>query len=192
MQGISGRDNQMINLFKYVVFVLSSIIITSVIISPDEDEEIQMRITELRMSDGDPSVPKSITMYELLDTYSTFYDIPKYIAYNIAYKETRYKGPFHWSYTPEQTSFAGAVGPMQVMPATANYINGENVSREELKTNLSLNIETSMKLLRRLYDKYGSWKIVCGCYNTGRPIVNEYAIYCSSNKNYKNRWLSVD
>ena len=26
-----------------------------------------------------------------------------------------------------------------------------------------------------LYDKYGNWKIVFGCYNTGRPCVNGYA-----------------
>jgi hypothetical protein len=32
-----------------------------------------------------------------------------------------------------------------------------------------------MKLLRKLYDKYKNWKIVFGCYNTGRPCVNDYA-----------------
>jgi hypothetical protein len=39
--------------------------------------------------------------------------------------------------------------------------------------------------LRRLKNKYGDWKVVFGCYNTGRPIVNDYAhkVY-----NYDPQW----
>jgi hypothetical protein len=33
-----------------------------------------------------------------------------------------------------------------------------------------------MKVLRKLYNKYGDWKTVFGCYNTGRPCVNGYAV----------------
>jgi soluble lytic murein transglycosylase-like protein len=59
-------------------------------------------------------------MYESIEKYSEIYDVPKYIAYNVAYMETKYRGPFHFNYNPEQVSSAGALGPMQIMPGTAN------------------------------------------------------------------------
>lgn len=138
--------------------------------------------------DGDVNVPSSMVLYELIEKYSQEHNVPRYIAYNIAFKETRYKGPFDWTYDPELISSAGAVGPMQVMPATAEMIQGRDISREELRTNLELNVQTSMMLLEKLYNKYGNWKTVCGCYNTGKPIVNSYAIYCSSNTEYRDKW----
>jgi soluble lytic murein transglycosylase-like protein len=81
----------------------------------------------------------------------------------------------HWRYRPDQTSSAGAVGPMQVMVATARYINKDDVSKERLRTDIKYNVRTSMKLLRRLYNLRGDWKVVFGEYNTGRPCVNGYA-----------------
>jgi soluble lytic murein transglycosylase-like protein len=136
--------------------------------------------------------PTSMKMYELIEKYSDEYEIPKYIAYNVAYMETRYLGPFHWKYNPYQESFAGAVGPMQIMPTTSDYINKVNYSKKRLTTDIELNVETSMKLLNRLYSRYKDWSIVCGCYNTGRPIVNDYARYCASNVNFKNKWVSIN
>jgi hypothetical protein len=129
--------------------------------------------------------PTSMKMYELIEKYSD-------IAYNVAYMETRYLGPFHWKYNPYQESFAGAVGPMQIMPTTSDYINKVNYSKKRLTTDIELNVETSMKLLNRLYSRYKDWSIVCGCYNTGRPIVNDYARYCASNVNFKNKWVSIN
>jgi len=46
----------------------------------------------------------------------------------------------------------------------------------KLKGDIAYNVMTSMKLLRTLYDKYGDWKTVFGAYNTGRPMVNQYAL----------------
>jgi soluble lytic murein transglycosylase-like protein len=135
--------------------------------------------------------PPCIFMFESIEKYSTKYKIPRYIAYNIAFKETTYLGPFHWKYNPSRESCVGAVGPMQVMPATANFINKFNTSKDNLRSNVSFNVETSMKYLNYLYKRYKKWDIVCGCYNTGRPIINEYARYCSSNVNYKSKWLKL-
>lgn len=139
-----------------------------------------------------PDSPTSIMLYELIEVYSDHYNIPRYIAYNIAFKETGYLGPFHWRYNPRRESCAGAVGAMQVMPSTCNYINKRHYSKKMLRDDLKLNLITSMKLLNRLHKKYSSWTIVCGCYNTGKPIINDYARYCSSHKNYKDKWLKFD
>ena len=134
------------------------------------------------------SAPTPVEMYQLIEKYADEYRIPRHIAYNIAYKETRYKGPFDWSYDPSLESFAGAVGPMQVMTQTASFINNRSITKNRLRDDIILNIKTSMKLLRRLHDKYGDWALVCGAYNTGRPMINDYAIYCVSNKDYQKKW----
>jgi len=124
-------------------------------------------------------------MYYYIEKYSEEYKIHRKYAYGVAYAETRYRGPFDWKYNHAQTSYAGALGPMQIMPATAKLINGRPIPNSTLKSDIELNVETSMKLLRRLKNKYGDWKVVFGCYNTGRPIVNDYAhkVY-----NYDPQW----
>jgi hypothetical protein len=154
----------------------------------DEDikinEDINTHLNEIQIKN-----PIPIEMYDNLEKYSEEYKIPKHIIYNIAFLETRYRGPFDWKYRPDKTSSAGALGPMQIMPSTANLICKEKVSLIKIKTDIDFNIETSAKLLKRLYDKYGDWKVVCGCYNTGKPIINGYAIFCVSNKDYRSNWI---
>ena len=135
--------------------------------------------------------PNSIVMFDFIDKLSTKYCIPKHVAFNIAFLETAYRGPFDWKYNPNRTSPSGAVGPMQIMPSTATFINGKKTSTKKLKTDIKLNVETSMKLLSYLYEKYGDWGIVCGAYNTGRPIINKYAKFCDENKNYQIKWVSI-
>lgn len=177
------------NLFLFSLLLVSLLVITTSlnIFGTTEDDKLKEKISE-SISNGTPTSPTSLKMYELIEKYSELYSIPKYIAYNIAFLETRYQGPFDISYRPNLTSSAGAVGPMQVMPSTAKLINNEYVSPSILRNDLRLNIETSMKLLNRLYEKYGDWSVVCGCYNTGRPIVNDYAVFCSTNLDYQKNW----
>lgn len=135
--------------------------------------------------------PKSLKMYYYLDKYSDQYGVPKHVAYNISYMETRYRGPYHWGYVSGLSSGSGALGPMQIMLGTANSINKESVSSSKLKNDIEYNIKTSMKLLQRLYRKYENWERVCGAYNTGKPIVNSYAKFCANHKNYKENWIKL-
>ncbi len=69
---------------------------------------------------------------------------------------------------------------MQIMPTTAELVNGKRPTSTKLKKDIEFNVKTSMKILRKLKDKHKNWKIVFGAYNTGRPIVNKYAedVYC--------------
>lgn len=117
----------------------------------------------------------AIQMYFYIKKYSKQYNIPEEYAFAIAYQETRYQGPLDHYYNPRQTSYAGAVGPMQIMPSTANYIHGKRISVDELRKNIKLNVETSMMLLKHLYSDYHDWGAVFGYYNTGIPCVNGYA-----------------
>jgi hypothetical protein len=176
-------------IFLFSITVISCLVILSSVSSLNSTTESNLEpCIEIGKSSGIKNSPTSLTLHELIEKYSDIYSIPKYIAYNIAFLETRYQGPFHWSYNPSRTSPVGAVGPMQIMPATAKLINKTSVPVNKLRNDIDLNIEISMKLLRRLYNKYPNWAIVCGCYNTGRPIINGYAKFCSTNKDYQKNW----
>lgn len=121
--------------------------------------------------------PPCLQMYYLIEKYSEKYNVPREYAYGIAYSETRYKEPFQWDYNHKQTSCVGAVGPMQIMYTTAQMMwPGKKFTKTFLKDNIEFNVETSMKLLQHLHNRYGDWKKVFGCYNTGRPMINQYAL----------------
>jgi soluble lytic murein transglycosylase-like protein len=175
----------------FTTLILSTIVLTTSFKIMNNKIEKNPSIELSKLGNSDLSSPTPLKMYELIDHYSDIYEIPKHIAFNVAYLETRYKGPFDWKYKPGQTSYAGAVGPMQIMPATANFVNKQKISKGNLKNDIELNIKTSMKLLHQLYNRYGNWKLVCGCYNTGRPLVNGYASFCVNNKNYQKNWVYI-
>ena len=134
----------------------------------------------------------SLQMYESIEHWSDSFGIPKHIAYNVAYLETRYQGPFDFDYDHKQTSSAGATGAMQIIPKYAHKFAGRKVSPKELKTNFNLNIKISMQMLRAWYNIYHDWTLAAGAYNSGQPIRNEYALYVSSNKDYKNKWVKCN
>lgn len=120
--------------------------------------------------------PPCVAMFSCIEKYSMEYNIPLKYALGIAYAETRYEGPFDWDYNHERVSSAGALGPMQIMPSTAKWMWGDKkITKDKILSDIDFNVETSMKLLRYLYDKYKDWKLVFGCYNTGSPCVNAYA-----------------
>jgi soluble lytic murein transglycosylase-like protein len=154
-----------------------------------EKKNFELKIISLGDSSNSPAC---LQMFNLIERKSESNDIPKYILYNVAWLETRYRGPFDWSYNPYQTSSAGAQGPMQIITRYAHEHAGYHVSPKELRTNLELNIDVSCSMLKNLYKRYGRWDIVLGYYNTGYPQVNDYASYGFSNKNYKVKWVKPD
>lgn len=117
----------------------------------------------------------SIQMYFYIKKYADKYDIPEPYAFSLAYQETRYGGPLDMNYNHKQISYAGALGPMQIMPATAKMMYGRAIPHNRLKSDIELNVMISMKLLRHLYDTYGDWGLAFGAYNTGKPCINQYA-----------------
>ena len=133
----------------------------------------------------------SLQMYESIEHWSDSFNVPKYVAYNVAYQETGYRGPFHFNYNPYQTSSAGAVGPMQIITIYAHTYAGRRLSEKELKTNIDLNVKISMQMLRVWYNIYKDWELAAGAYNSGQPIRNNYAVYAASNKDYKNKWVRL-
>jgi len=161
----------LVNSIKIGLVVGAVAVTTLTVTEPGKEAPQKVRIPD-SINQGSPP---SLQMYKYIKAYADTFDIPLKYAFGVAYIETGYRGPFHWKYNPAQTSYAGAEGPMQIMLPTARGNNHDNVSRERLRNDIEYNVRTSMKVLRKLYNKYKNWKIVFGCYNTGRPCINGYA-----------------
>jgi len=114
-------------------------------------------------------------LYMAINHFAPQYEVPLKIAFNVARLETGYLGPHHNNYNHKQTSSAGCLGPMQIMPRYASHYAGFKVPKEMLKDSIELNVEISMKMLQQWYKKHKSWDKAAGAYNTGRPILNKYA-----------------
>jgi len=152
--------------------VAGAIIATALTVTEPEVPTTQ----EVRIPNSiDQGAPPSLQMYKYIKAYADTFDIPVQYAFGIAYAETRYSGPFHWKYNHAQTSSTGAEGPMQILLSTARWVNKDNVSREQLRTDIKYNVKTSMKYLKILHKTYKNWGVVFGYYNTGYPRVNGYA-----------------
>lgn len=165
------KQRMLVNSIK-IGIVAGAVIATALTVTEPEVQTTQ----EVRIPDSiDQGSPPSLQMYKYIKAYADTFDIPLNYAFGVAYCETRYEGPFQWKYNPAQTSHSGAEGPMQILLSTARYLNKDGVSRERLRTDIKYNVKTSMYYLRRLYNRYKSWPIVFGCYNTGYPQVNGYA-----------------
>ena len=64
---------------------------------------------------------------------------------------------------------------MQIMPGSARKFAPKKYSDSLLLNDIDYNVETSMRILKYLKKRFGRWDLAAGAYNTGRPIVNEYA-----------------
>lgn len=171
-------------IFSAVLFFMSSF---DAVDKPNIDEDEVLMVSDQTIKRDGGIMPPCLKLYHTINKYADMYNIPRRYAFGVAYKETHYMGPFHWEYKPSQTSFAGAIGPMQIMPSTGDLMWKKRVSRDKLMHNIDFNVQTSMMLLRKLYDKYGDWPTVFGAYNTGRPCVNGYA---TDVHNFSYNWVS--
>lgn len=160
--------------FKNLFFAISFFVLAIPLF--EEEQQIENHIRTSIGGRIDIDSPPCLRMYDAIQKYADMYHIPKKYAFGIAYKETTYRGPFDWKYNPKRTSCVGAIGPMQIMPSTADLVWKTQISKSVLMNNIEFNVHTSMKLLRKLHDRYADWKIVFGCYNTGKPLINQYAI----------------
>lgn len=78
---------------------------------------------------------------------------------------------------PDAISSAGAVGLMQLMPATARWL-GLKVNKEvDQRYTPHLNVLGGVKLLSILYKKYKDWDKVLAAYNSGSPNTAKRAAY---------------
>lgn len=121
--------------------------------------------------------PLSVQVYHHFIAWADSFDVPIKIVKGILREETNFRTPLNFDYNPYQTSYANAYGPAQVQLRTARYIAGsDSITKHDVLYNIKFNAYLSMKYIRYLKDRYNSWLIACAYYNTGYPIVNQYAL----------------
>ena len=145
-----------------------------------------------KVNHGDNPIERTKTnaerMHDAITLYADSFNVPLNIAFNVARIETGYLGPHHIKYNHKQKSYAGALGPMQIMPQYASYFAGFPVSKTELRDSIELNVFISMKILNQHYERYKDWAKVLGAYNTGKPVINKYA-RTGTTTNYLDFWI---
>ena len=103
--------------------------------------------------------------------YASEYSLDSALVYSIISAES--------GYSPSIVSFKGAVGLMQIMPSTAEFIASElkytNLTVEDLK-NPQVNIEFGCFYLSYLFDKYTETEKVLYAYNAGEGNLINYLV----------------
>ena len=107
---------------------------------------------------------------EIVATYSTMYDIDPLLVYSLIRRESRYQ--------EHVESYAGAVGLMQLLPATATWLaerEGMASFREEELKQPEINIQLGCLYLSWLNDQFeGKIPVVLAAYNAGHGRVEEW------------------
>jgi membrane-bound lytic murein transglycosylase D len=111
--------------------------------------------------------------FDIYDQILTRYGIPK---------EMKYLSVIESHLEPELVSWAGAVGPWQIMPDEARRF-GLRVGAHDERMDFKKSTKAAAQLMKELYGVFGDWLLVVAAYNGGVNRVKE-AIRQSGSKNF--------
>jgi membrane-bound lytic murein transglycosylase D len=114
--------------------------------------------------------------FKLIDRILTQYGLPRELKY-MAVIESNLKA--------QSVSWAGAVGPWQLMPTTARLLGLKVNHRSDERTNYTKSTRAAAVYLKDLYNELGDWLLVMAAYNGGTAHVY-YAINRSHSRNFWN------
>ena len=90
-----------VSFFAALVFIGLLTIPLRHFLNAEETVNEDLVYTEGSIYEGQPI---AVRMFSSIEKYASKYNIPLRYALGIAYAETRYEGPFHWQYNPQQKS----------------------------------------------------------------------------------------
>jgi len=99
-----------------------------------------------------------MTTQERVLAAATRYGVPSDLAVRLARQESGLKQ--YRSDGSLVVSSAGAIGVMQLMPATAAELGVDPRDEDQ-------NIDGGMRYLRQMFDRFGDWKTAVAAYNAG-------------------------
>lgn len=100
-------------------------------------------------------------------------------------KELKYLAVIESELKPGAVSWAGAVGPWQLMPATARALGLKVSKRIDERVDYYKSTHAAAKHLKDLYNEFGDWLLVIAAYNGGAGNVYS-AIRKSGSRNFWN------
>lgn len=112
--------------------------------------------------------------FNIMDAILVSHKLPKELKY-LAVIESR----LHTS----AVSWAGAVGPWQLMPGTARILGLKVTRKTDERTNYIKSTHAAARYLNDLYDQFGDWLLVIAAYNGGPGNVLK-AIRKSGSRNF--------
>ncbi len=101
--------------------------------------------------------------FDLYDNILTVYDIPK---------EMKYLSVIESHLTPGLVSWAGAVGPWQLMDDEAKRF-GLRVGKHDDRMDFYKSTHVAARLMKELYTEFGDWLLVVAAYNGGAGRVRQ-------------------
>jgi peptidoglycan lytic transglycosylase D len=112
--------------------------------------------------------------FNLIENILTQYGLPSELKY-LAVIESNLK--------PTAVSWAGAVGPWQLMPQTARDLGLKVTRQHDERKNYIKSTRAAAMYLRDLYNELGDWLLVIAAYNSGTAHVY-HAIHRSGSRNF--------
>ena len=104
---------------------------------------------------------------EYVEVYAEAYGVPEGLVYAVIRTES--------SFDSGAVSPVGAVGLMQLMPSTFEWLTDDKLF-EHLESGMLYDPETNIKYgtycLSFLYDRYGDWEVAVAAYNAGAGNVD--------------------
>ncbi len=124
--------------------------------------------TNIHEIENEPTVSYQIEFTEYVQKYAKEYGVEEALIYAVIKCESNYK--------PTVTSSVGAMGLMQMMPAT--FKDMQNRLKEELDDEKLYDPEISIKYgtyyLKYLYNYFDDWSLVPAAYNAGMGNVSKW------------------
>jgi membrane-bound lytic murein transglycosylase D len=110
---------------------------------------------------------------DLYDNILTQYGVPKEMKYLSVIESHLRSGLVSW---------AGAVGPWQIMDYEAKRL-GLRVGKIDDRTDYTKSTQAAAKLMKELYNQFGDWLLVVAAYNGGAGRIRQ-AIRLSGSRNF--------
>ncbi|MBE6646773.1 MAG: lytic transglycosylase domain-containing protein [Ruminococcaceae bacterium] len=115
------------------------------------------------------SYPKPEEYSEFVTKYAHEYGVDEALVYAVMKTES--------GFDSSAVSSKGAVGLMQIMPSTFEWLTND-IFHEHLDKGMLYDPETNIKYgtyyLSRLYDRFGDWDTAIAAYNGGEGNVSEW------------------
>lgn len=109
-----------------------------------------------------------VKYYDIVEKYSQEYSVPPEIILGVIRAES--------SFVADAVSYKGAVGLMQLMPSTYEWLSTKinEEANESFLYDPNVNIKYGTYYLSYLYSRFGVWETVYAAYNAGDTRVKTW------------------